>query len=161
MEKFNRVVRGYDPIEVNKFLDSIIDKVENMIDEIKAKDKQIESLKSIANNYNALANQYNILKEKLEHQSNLEQTLRRTIMLAEKTSEQIKLTAHQERDIILNDAKKNADRIINEALMKSETIEKEANNLRRNVIVFKRRLREALQTQLELVDDIERIDLDE
>jgi cell division initiation protein len=159
MEKFNRVLRGYDPEEVNNFLDSVIAQVENMIAEMKKKDEQIESLKNVANNYNALATQYNVLKNKLENQSNLEQTLRRAIMMAEKTGEQIKLTAHQERDIILNDAKKNADRIVNEALMRSESIEKEANNLRRNVIVFKRRLKEALQTQLELVEDIEKIEL--
>lgn len=159
MEKFNRVLRGYDPNEVNDFLDKVIVQVESMIDEMKKKDEQIESLKSIANNYNALATQYNSLRNKVQNQVNLEETLKRAIMMAEKTSEQIKLTAHQERDIILGDAKKNADRIVNEALMRSESIEKEANNLRRNVIVFKRRLKEALQTQLELVDDIEKIDL--
>ena len=139
MEKFNRVLRGYDPVEVNNFLDKVIAQVENMIDEMKKKDEQIESLKSIANNYNVLATQYNLLKNKVQEQANLEQTFKRAIIMAEKTSEQIKLTAHQERDIILNDAKKNADRIVNEALMRSESIEKEANNLRRNVIVFKRR----------------------
>ena len=32
MEKFNRVLRGYDPVEVNDFLDKVIAKVENMID---------------------------------------------------------------------------------------------------------------------------------
>lgn len=159
MEKFNRVLRGYDPNEVNDFLDKVIVQVESMIQEMKKKDEQIESLKSIANNYTALATQYNLLRNKVQNQVNMEETLKRAIMMAEKTSEQIKLTAHQERDIILNDAKKNADRIVNEALMRSESIEKEANNLRRNVIVFKRRLKEALQTQLELVDDIEKIDL--
>lgn len=159
MEKFNRVLRGYDPGEVNDFLDKVIAQVENMIDEMKKKDEQIESLKSIANNYNALATQYNLLRNKVQQQSNMEETLKRAIVMAEKTSEQIKLTAHQERDIILSDAKKNADRIVNEALLRSESIEKEANNLRRNVIVFKRRLKDALQTQLELVDDIEKIDL--
>ena len=80
--------------------------------------------------------------------------------MAEKTSEQIKLTAYQERDIILSDAKKNANIIVNEALLKSENIEIEANKLRRNVIVFKKKLKDALQTQLELVDDIEKIELE-
>lgn len=159
MEKFNRVLRGYDPVEVNNFLDNIIVQVENMVAEMKKKDEQIESLKNVATNYNALANQYNLLRNKLQQQANLEDTLKRAIMMAEKTSEQIKLTAHQERDIILNDARKNADRIINEALLRSETIEKEANNLKRNVIIFKRRIKDALQTQLELVDDIETIEL--
>lgn len=159
MEKFNRVLRGYDPVEVNNFLDSIIVQVENMVAEMKKKDEQIETLKNVATNYNALANQYNLLRNKLQQQANLEDTLKRAIMMAQKTSEQIKLTAHQERDIILNDARKNADRIINEALLRSETIEKEANNLKRNVIIFKRRIKDALQTQLELVDDIETIEL--
>lgn len=152
MEKFNRVLRGYDPIEVNNFLDKVIVQVESMISEIKQKDETIKSLKA--------AEQENImLKQKFSQQANLEETLKRAIVMAEKTSAQIKLTAHQERDIILNDAKKNADRIVNEALMRSESIEKEANNLRRNVIVFKRRLKDALQTQLELVEDIEKIEL--
>jgi len=159
MEKFNRVMRGYDPVEVNNFLDSIIVQVENMVAEMKKKDEQIETLKNVATNYNALANQYNLLRNKLQQQANLEDTLKRAIMMAQKTSEQIKLTAYQERDIILNDARKNADRIINEALLRSETIEKEANNLKRNVIIFKRRIKDALQTQLELVDDIETIEL--
>lgn len=159
MEKFNRVLRGYDPDEVNAFLDSVIEKVEYMISDMKKKDEQIESLKKIANNYNVLANQYNILRGKIQDQANMEQTLKKAIIMAEKTGEQIKLTAKEERDIILNDAKKNADRIINEALIRSENIESEANKLRRNVIVFKRKLKDALQTQLELVDDIEKIEL--
>ena len=89
----------------------------------------------------------------------MEENLKRAILMAEKTSEQIKLTAYQERDIIVSDAKKNANRIVNEALLKAEEIEKETDNLRRNLIVFKRRLRENLETQLELVDDIEKIDI--
>ena len=79
--------------------------------------------------------------------------------MAEKTSEQIKLTAYQERDIIVGDAKKNANRIINEALIKAEEIEKENDLLRRNMIVFKKRLKEALETQLQLVEDIEKIEI--
>ncbi len=159
MEKFNRVFKGYDPVEVNSFLDKVIMQVEAMVDDMKKKDKEIESLKTTLSGYNNLVNQYNLLKQKYDQQSNMEQTLRRAIIMAEKTSEQIKLTATQERDIILSDAKKNADRIINEALSRSELIEKDADNLKRNVIVFKRKLKDALQTQLDLVDDIEKIEL--
>ena len=89
----------------------------------------------------------------------MEENLRKAILMAEKTSEQIKLTAYQESDIIVSDAKKNANRIINEALIKAEEIEKETDQLRRNMIVFKKRLKEALETQLELVEDIEKIEI--
>ena len=89
----------------------------------------------------------------------MEENLKRAILMAEKTSEQIKLTAYQERDIIVTDAKKNANRIVNEALLKAEEVQKETDTLRRNIIIFKRRLKEALSTQAELIEDIEKIEL--
>ena len=152
MEKFSRVLRGYDPDEVNSFLDKVIAKVEAMVKEIDEKEKQIAS-------YKTLEEENKKLNDKIAQFSRMEENLKRAILMAEKTSEQIKLTAYQERDIIVGDAKKNANRIVNEALLKAEEIEKETDNLRRNLIVFKRRLRENLETQLELVDDIEKIDI--
>ena len=152
MEKFSRVLRGYDPDEVNSFLDKVIAKVEAMVKEIDEKEKQIAS-------YKTLEEENKKLSDKIAQFSRMEENLKRAILMAEKTSEQIKLTAYQERDIIVSDAKKNANRIVNEALLKAEEIEKETDNLRRNLIVFKRRLGENLETQLELVDDIEKIDI--
>ncbi len=152
MEKFSRVLRGYDPEEVNVFLDNVIAKVESMVKEIEKKDKQIEE-----NSH--LQEENASLKDKVNQFSAMEENLRKAILMAEKTSEQIKLTAYQERDIIVSDAKKNANRIINEALIKAEEIEKETDQLRRNMIVFKKRLKEALETQLELVEDIEKIEI--
>lgn len=152
MEKFSRVLRGYDPEEVNVFLDNVIAKVESMVKEIEKKDKQIEE-------YSHFQEENASLKDKVTQFSAMEENLRKAILMAEKTSEQIKLTAYQERDIIVGDAKKNANRIINEALIKAEGIEKETDQLRRNMIVFKKRLKEALETQLELVEDIEKIEI--
>ena len=152
MEKFSRVLRGYDPDEVNSFLDKVIAKVETMIKEISDKDKQIADLKE-------LENENKKLNDKIGQFLRMEENLKRAIIMAEKTSEQVKLTAYQERDIIVGDAKKNANRIVNEALLKAEEIEKETDNLRRNMVVFKKRLKDALETQLELVDDIEKIEI--
>ena len=152
MEKFSRVRRGYDPEEVNKFLDKIIGQVENIIDDTKVKDEEIDRLKQIEEEYLPL-------KDKLTQFERMEETLKRAILMAERTSEQIKLTAHQERDIIIGDAKKNASRIVNDALLKSENISNDAESLKRNVVIFKKRLREIIETQLELVDDIEKIDI--
>lgn len=152
MDKFSRVLRGYDPEEVNSFLDNVITKVESMIKEIEAKDEQIS-------NYKKIEEENVALKDKIAQFARMEENLKRAILMAEKTSEQIKLTAYQERDIIVGDAKKNANRIVNEALLKAETIERDSENLKRNMIVFKKRLKEALETQLELVEDIEKIEI--
>ena len=50
MEKFNRTLRGYDPVEVNQFLDQVIKKVENIVFQAKeakrltSSDADIDSL---------------------------------------------------------------------------------------------------------------------
>ncbi len=156
MEKFSRVLRGYNPEEVNDFLDKVIAKVETIVRENEEKDKQLTLKGEQLNN---LEEENKKLNDKITQFARMEENLKRAILMAEKTSEQIKLTAYQERDIIVSDAKKNANRIVNEALIKAEEIEKETDNLRRNMIVFKRRLKETLETQLELVDDIEKIEI--
>lgn len=151
MEKFNRALRGYDPEEVNAFLDQVITQVEKMIAEGKEKDKKIMELQYLETE--------NIrLKEKLEQYERMESTLNKAIMMAQKTSEQIKVSAIKESETLIEDAKSNASRIVNEALLRAEKTEMEASMLRRNINVFKRRLRDIIQTQMDVINDIEKVD---
>jgi cell division initiation protein len=142
MEKFNRAIRGYNPEEVNAFVDEVINQVEGMMKQLDEKDNQIK-----------------VLNEELIHYKAIEGTLNRAIYAAEEASDQIKKSARQEIDLLLNDAKKNASRIVNEALMRAEKTEYEAALLQKNVTVFKRRLRSIIESQLETVDDIDQIEL--
>lgn len=151
MKEFARTANGYDPVEVNRFLDQVIDHIERIISEIKAKDEIIKGLE--ADNKEVA-----ILKEKLEHYKKMEQTLNSAILMAQKTSDQIKTNAYRESELILEDAKRNANRIVNEALLKAEKIEMESAMLKRNVNLFKRKLRSIIEDQLALVDDIEKVD---
>lgn len=151
MEKFNRALRGYDPEEVNAFLDQVITQVEKMIAEGKEKDKKIYELQHLE--------QENIhLKEKLEQYERMESTLNKAIIMAQKTSEQIKVSAIKESETLIDDAKTNASRIVNEALLRAEKTEMEANMLRRNINVFKRRLKDIIQSQMDTINDIEKVD---
>lgn len=158
MEKFNRTLRGYDPEEVNKFLDQVIMKVERMVHELEEKEETIQEQKERIlelekNNQSVVS-----LQEKLEQYEKMENTLNRAIIMAEKTSDQIKTNAYQESEMILDNAKKNATRIVNEALLRAEKTEFEANMLRRNVNIFKRRLKDIIESQLEIVNDIDKVD---
>ena len=152
MEKFSRTLRGYDPEEVNAFIDKIIEQFETMVGEIKEKDEKIKS-------YEVLESDYLDLKDKMEQFKSMEETLKRAILMSEKTSEQIKVAAYQERDMIIGDAKKNASRIVNEALIKADSIDKSANDTKRNIDILKRKLKDILESQLELVEDIESVDI--
>ncbi|MDD4733849.1 MAG: DivIVA domain-containing protein [Bacilli bacterium] len=152
MEKFSRTRKGYDPEEVNAFLDQVISQVERMIQESKIKDAEIFNLKkSVSEN--------EVLKEKLANYERIETTLNRAIIMAEKTSEQMKLAAHKEREIIIEDAKTNASRIVNDALLRAEKSELEADTLKRNINIFKRRLRNIIEEQLKNVDEIDQIEM--
>lgn len=151
MEKFNRTLRGYDPDEVNAFLDQVINQVEKMVAELKTKDRKIAELQHLE--------QENVtLKAKLGQYENMEGTLNRAIMMAQKTSDQMKIAAHRESEVLLEEAKKNASRIVNEALLRAERTEQETSQLRRNMTVFKRRLRDVVEAQLEMVNDIDKIE---
>ena len=158
MENNSRTFKSYTPEQVDQFLDQVIKQVERMIEDNKAKnreialrDKKIEELSKIV-----ASTQH--MQEKLAQYERMEGTLNRAIMMAQKTSDQIKSTAHRESEIILNDAKINASRIVNESLLKAERTEMEAEMLKRNVAIFKRKLRGLIEAQLEMVDDIEKVE---
>ena len=99
------------------------------------------------------------IKEKLEQYERMENTLNRAIMMAQKTSDQLKISAHRESEIIIDDAKKNASRIVNDALIKAEKIENDAEATKRNINVLKRRLKSIIESQLEIIDDIDKLDI--
>lgn len=142
MKKFNRSIRGYNPKEVNEFIDEVIKQVEGMVKQIDNKDSEILGL-----------------KEKLEHFQAIETTLNRAILAAEEASDSIKKAAREESSMLVEDAKKNASRIVNEALIRAEKTEFEAATLQKNINVFKRRLRGIIEAQLEAVDDIDKLEL--
>ena len=152
MEKFNRTLRGYDPVEVNQFLDQVIKQVEKMVNEMKDKDARIKELE-------ALEEENMALKEKSVQYTRTEETLNKAILMAQKTSDQMRLAAHRESELIVDDAKKNANRIVNEALLRAEKTEMEADMLKRNINVFKRRLKDIVESQLEVIKYIEKVEL--
>ena len=152
MGKFTIKEHVYDVKEVNAFLDQVINQVERMVKDLKKKDAQIQELISLQGDNQKL-------KDKISHYERLEGTLNRAIIMAEKTSDQIRSAAQKESEIIITDAKRNANRIVNDALLKAEKTEMEADLLKRNVSIFKKRLRSIVEAQLEVIDDIEKIEM--
>jgi len=142
MEKFSTSLRGYNKEEVNKFVDDCIVKVDGMLSQLKQKDLEIEEL-----------------KHDLVQYKNMEATFNKAILVAEDASNQIKRMARDESSRLIDDAKKNASRIVNNALLEAEKTQRETEQLRRNIITFKRRLKTILENQLDLVDDIDHIEL--
>lgn len=152
MDKFNRALRGYDPEEVNAFLDKVIKQLEIIIASNKQKDKKIVELAT-------LANENEKLKEKIRQYERMEGTLNKAIIMAQKTSDQMRFTAQQESELIISDAKKNANRIVNDALIEAEKTEREVAMLRRNISIFKKKVKGIIESQLEIVDELDHTEL--
>lgn len=135
-KEFTRGLRGYDQDEVNDFLDQVIKDFEIVIREKKELQRQVEDL-----------------QEKLQHFNNIEETLNKSILIAQQTAEELKGNATKEAHLIVREAEKNADRIINEALEKARRIEIEVEELKKQGKVFRTRLKMLVEAQLELVEN--------
>lgn len=143
MERFSSSLKGYNIEEVNRFVDKTVEEYRNMLEKLKEKDTEI-----------------NNLKNELERYKSKEYNLNNMTYASIDTSSQITQMARQEAKMIIDDAKRNASRIVNDALLDAERTEMKAEQLRRNMVVFKRRMRTVIQSQMQTIDDIEEIKLD-
>ena len=143
MEKFNYEENGYNKKEVNQFVGEVIRETEAIITRVKKQNKEIEDL-----------------KKELEKYKAMEESLKNSLLKAEETSDNIKKMARAEREIIINDAKSNASRIVNEALIRAEKIENNTDILERNMRIFKRKLKSIVEQQLAVVEEIEILELE-
>ena len=143
MEKFNYEENGYNKKEVNQFIGEVIRETEAIVTRVKKQNKEIEDL-----------------KKELEKYKAMEESLKNSLLKAEETSDNIKKMARDEREIIINDAKSNASRIVNEALIRAEKIENNTDMLERNMRIFKRKLKSIVEQQLAVVEEIEILELE-
>lgn len=141
--RFSIEENGYNKAEVNKLIDDVIVQTEGIIERVKKQSREIKEL-----------------KEELEKYKRMEDTLKSSMYEAEVASNNIKKQAIDEGKMIVEDAKRNASRIVNDALIRSEKIELKADTLERNVRIFKKKLKLIVEQQLAVVDEIEELDLE-
>ncbi len=140
MKQFNTTLNGYDKIEVNAFVSEVTREYESVLDKLKAREIEVKAL-----------------KDRLEYYKSLESTLNTAVLVAEDSSNQIKKIAKEEAKLIIDQAKKNASHIINDALIKAEKTELEADQLRRSLKIYKSRIKATIEEQLTMVDDVDNI----
>lgn len=143
MEKFDTVFRGYDKRQVQKFLDDVIVNYDALL--TKSKKTEEDNRK---------------LREQIEYYKKIEDTMNRAIYTAEAAGDQIKSAARKEADSLVTEARHNASRIINDALLKAERAQNHADQLKRNTNILKRRLRQIIENQLEVINEIDNIDFE-
>ncbi|WP_342044262.1 DivIVA domain-containing protein [Bacillus sp. OTU530] len=135
-KEFGRGFRGYDEDEVNEFLDQVIKDYELVLREKKMLEEKAADL-----------------EQRIHHFSSIEDTLNKSILIAQEAAEEVKRNAQKEAKLIIREAEKNADRIINEALVKSRKVSFDIEELKKQSKVFRTRFRMLLEAQLDMLSN--------
>ncbi len=140
MQKFKTTLPGYSKPEVNKFLSDVINEYEELLNKLKVSDQKCLQLEN-----------------ELVRYKNLEQTLNRTLIIAEESASNIRSAALKDVELRLENADKNASRIINNALLKAEKINRDTEDARRKLFLLKKHIRNRVEEYLDEIDKLEDI----
>ena len=149
MKRFSIVENGYDVDEVNRFIDIVIGRLEKLNSENASYLEKIDKLNEKIQNIKVNNSTNNIDMSKLE----------KAILAVQETSDKMKEVAREEARVIVDEAKNNANSIVHEALIKAEKTEQERILLEKNIKVYKERIRSLTEAQLNLVDDLDKIEI--
>ena len=136
MKRFSIVDNGYNIEEVNRFIDIVI--------------KKLEQLSADNNNYLL---QLETLKK--QQTQNVDLKVAKALVAAQETTDKMKELAKEEANLIIKEAKDNASAIVQEALINAQKTEQEYELLKKKYNVYKARVHSLISAQLELLRDDE------
>jgi len=134
-KEFKKSLQGYDRNEVNEFLDEIIETLE---DEAQARA--------------ALQGEIADLRERLSHFKAMEESLQSTLLLAQRTADEVKAAAHKEADLIKQEARLQAEREISALSDRIDEARRDAQRHGDTAEKAKSELRSLLMSHLALID---------
>ena len=137
-QEFKRGMRGFDPVEVETFLDMVSKEFEDLVKQNKDfKEKVIE------------------LDTQLKDYKQLEVTLRQTLSSAQETAEKSLENSRKEAQLIVQEAELKANQIVDHARRDLSKTKEELSTLKAKKEAIVSRLRVLLQSELELVRALE------
>lgn len=141
-QNFKIKVRGFDPAEVETFLEMVSEEFEEILNDRKRLNDEVIKLKTQLRDY-----------------QQVEKTLQETLMNAQESVSQSKENSKREAQIIMREAELKAERILDEAKEKIDKMKNELNILRVQKESFAKRLKHLLESQIELIRVLEMDDL--
>jgi cell division initiation protein len=132
---FKRALQGYDRTDVDKFLDEIIESLEDEATARAAFEAEIADL-----------------KERISHFKAMEESLQSTLLLAQRTADEVKAAAHKEADLIKQEARLQSEREIGSLGDKVEESRREHQRMLDIAEKAKSEIRSLLLSHLALID---------
>jgi len=142
-KKFSRKFRGYNPREVDEFLNEVSKSMGEILMENASLKEELEKA-----------------KERLSYFEKMEETLRNAIVLAQKTADEAIATAHKKAEVILDEANNKAREIIEKAYLEKQEIQREIEELRERKNSLKAQILGIINTVAQLLDKEEECEKD-
>ena len=145
-KKFSSKFRGFDPEEVDEFLDIVVRDYETLVRSNYEKEQHIKNL-----------------EERLSYFDEIKDSLSQSVLIAQDTAERVKQAANERSNNIVHQAEQDAQRLLDEAKYKAnEILRQAADNAKKVAIeteelknksrVFHQRLKSTIESQLAIVD---------
>ncbi len=135
-KEFSKGFRGYKETEVDDFLDEVVREFESHIKQTASLQEQLEKA-----------------QEELERYRNIEDTLNRTMVVAQKTADEVRENARREAELIVREAEQRAKEIILSAERKVEDSRRALEESVRQASLFRAKLRGMLRAQMDALED--------
>ncbi len=137
-QEFTRSFRGYNEEEVDDFLDKIVKDYEELINENVRLNEEIEKM-----------------QEKLKEFGEIEESLRRALLDARKSEEEMKGRVENEAKVIIEKAKMEAKALKQQVFESEDLVKNEIDSLRRYKFVFKEKFKSMLNLYLKMLESEE------
>ncbi len=137
-QEFKKVMRGYDPVEVDTFMDMMANEFEELLKQQKEiRDRSIE------------------IDTQLKDYKQIEKTLQQTLLQAQEVTGRTYESARKEAEIIVKDAESKAAKIVEQANSELMRINKELSELRIRRESLIGRMRVLLSAELDLLKTLD------
>jgi cell division initiation protein len=134
-KQFPNRFRGLDAKEVESFLQKVADQMSVYL-------KQMDELKR----------ELEDMERQLGEHKEREQTLKNTLISAQKTVEQMKVNAQKESKLLVSEAEVKAERILNNAHNRLAQIHEDIAELKRQRTQFELKIRATIETYQKMLD---------
>lgn len=143
---FSTKFRGFDPEEVDEFLDIVVRDYEDLVRNNHEMERHIRSL-----------------EERLSYFDEMKDSLSQSVLIAQDTAERVKQAAQERSNNIIQQAEQDAQRLLEEAKYKANEILRQATDNAKKVAVeteelknksrvFHQRLKSTIESQLAIVE---------
>lgn len=132
---FTQAFRGYDPQEVGTFLEQVREEMEEML-------KRVRELEADAA----------LRQRELDEYKERDQSLRDTLVLAQRMSEEVRQSAERQAEVVVAEARLRADQAEHEARVRLSAVETQIDRIRALRARHVASVRGALETHRTMLD---------